>query len=53
MSLEVRLVNSQNHSIVLAKETVSLTKGRIPLRDLMNKWKIKDPIWLDVRVDRG
>jgi len=44
---KIILQNSSNPNIILEKETVSLFKGCIPLKYLMDKWNIKDPVWAD------
>eukprot|EP01101_Sappina_pedata_P009648 TRINITY_DN5690_c0_g1_i1.p2 TRINITY_DN5690_c0_g1~~TRINITY_DN5690_c0_g1_i1.p2 ORF type:complete len:113 (+),score=54.88 TRINITY_DN5690_c0_g1_i1:20-358(+) len=49
--VEVRLVNSVNNNVVMEKEVVELNKGRIPLKSLMEKWRITEPYWLDLDVE--
>ncbi len=46
----VEFVNSHNHNQVLQSEEVELEKGRIPLKSLMAKWRVKKPLWLDADI---
>jgi hypothetical protein len=43
-------VNSKNPSVTLEKADFELVKGCLPLRHIMNLWKIKDVKWLDVSL---
>lgn len=51
--IEVILVNSKNHTIVLQRELVPLDKGRIPIRHLCSQWQIKNPKWADLEDPIG
>jgi hypothetical protein len=46
--LEVILVNNHNTETVLQREHFALNKGRIPIAEICKKWRIKDPIWVDI-----
>jgi hypothetical protein len=47
----VRLVNSHNPDLVMEQETVYLKDGRIPLKELMEKWRFTDPVWVDADLE--
>jgi len=50
-TVKVQLVNSHNVKNVMEQEDVVLNKGRIPLQSLVDKWRIKDPVWVDLDLD--
>jgi len=51
--MPVQLVNEHNHNVVLEKGEFKLNKGRIPIKDILALWKIKDPIWVDAEMEIG
>lgn len=48
--VEVQLVNKLNPSIVLEKGEFTLVRGCLPLREIMNKWRIRNVSWFDVLI---
>lgn len=44
----VQLVNPLNKNIVLEQAEFPLTKGCLPMRQICEKWRIRNPYWIDV-----
>eukprot|EP01104_Vermistella_antarctica_P013929 TRINITY_DN42_c0_g1_i2.p1 TRINITY_DN42_c0_g1~~TRINITY_DN42_c0_g1_i2.p1 ORF type:complete len:130 (-),score=29.64 TRINITY_DN42_c0_g1_i2:45-434(-) len=49
----VQLVNSHNHNTVLEQGEYALSKGRIPIHDISSKWRVKDPVWVEMDMEIG
>jgi len=50
-AIEVKLVNPTNSNIVLESKSFPLVKGRLPLRDICETFRIKNPIWFDSEME--
>eukprot|EP01100_Stratorugosa_tubuloviscum_P000162 TRINITY_DN1036_c0_g1_i1.p1 TRINITY_DN1036_c0_g1~~TRINITY_DN1036_c0_g1_i1.p1 ORF type:complete len:178 (-),score=104.91 TRINITY_DN1036_c0_g1_i1:288-821(-) len=51
--LTVILVTEENPNTILEKEEVLLSKGRIPLRNLLTKWRLSSVEWVEGETPLG
>lgn len=51
--VRVELVTKTNHANVLRSLEVTLNKGRIPIRHLMDQWHVRHPVWVDADLPVG
>jgi hypothetical protein len=51
--VRVDLVTPSNHAVVLWSLEVELNKGRLPMRRLMDEWRLRKPVWIDADLPVG
>lgn len=47
-TVEVHLIAKSSDKLVLQSDKFTLKNGKLPLKEIMQKWKIKDLEWVDV-----
>eukprot|EP01099_Mayorella_cantabrigiensis_P000441 TRINITY_DN1201_c0_g1_i1.p1 TRINITY_DN1201_c0_g1~~TRINITY_DN1201_c0_g1_i1.p1 ORF type:complete len:135 (-),score=38.06 TRINITY_DN1201_c0_g1_i1:158-562(-) len=52
-AIQVQLVAQNDHNDIYQTETVTTKDGRIPIADLEERWRIKNPMWADLGVPIG